>query len=71
MPEAAGANAEWGIGELTEIPMTTAKRKRARLIRQVYEADPLGGLRCGGTMRIIPFIEQAEIIEMILTHLRL
>ena len=43
----------------------------ARLIKQVYEADPLLCPQGGGPMRIIAFIEQPEVIEEILTHLGL
>ena len=56
---------------LSEIPASTAKRAWARLIKQVYEADPLVCPRCGGAMRILEFIEQPEVIEKILTLLAL
>jgi hypothetical protein len=59
------------IEEFSEIPASTAKRAWARLIKQVYEADPLVCPRCGGAMRILAFIEQPEVIEKILTHLAL
>jgi len=39
------------------------------LIKQVYEVDPLVCPGCMGPMRIVAFIEQAEVIEKILTHL--
>jgi hypothetical protein len=40
------------------------------LIRRVYQADPLLCPRCGGTMKIIAFIEasQQEVIRKILRH---
>jgi hypothetical protein len=59
------------IAELSEVAPSAATRAWARLIKQVYEVDPLVCARCGGPMRIIGFIEQPEIIEEILTHLRL
>lgn len=37
----------------------------------MYEVDPLVFPRCAGTMRIIAFIEQPEVIAKILTHLGL
>jgi len=40
----------------------------AALIRMVYEVDPLLCPKCGGTMRIISFIEQDDVIHRILTH---
>jgi hypothetical protein len=48
-----------------------ARRSWARLIRQVYEVDPLPCARCGGTMRIIAVIERAAVIRRILAHLGL
>jgi len=47
------------------------KRAWARLIKQVYEVDPLVCPRCGSPMRIIAFIEQPAGIKEILTHLGL
>jgi hypothetical protein len=52
-------------------PGRAVKQAWARLIKQVYEADPLLCPRCGGAMRIIAFIEQPAVIEKILTHLGL
>jgi hypothetical protein len=43
------------------------RRSWARLIRKVYEADPLL-CRCGGRMRVVGFITQASVIRMILDH---
>jgi hypothetical protein len=42
----------------------------ARLIRRVWEVDPLACPECGGTMKIISFIErrQQDVIERILRH---
>ncbi|MEC4668603.1 MAG: IS91 family transposase, partial [Nitrospirota bacterium] len=47
------------------------QQRWAELIKKVYEADPLLSQRCGGTMRIIAFIDQPDVIEKILTHLGL
>jgi hypothetical protein len=60
-----------GIEEFGEVTPSTAKRAWARLIKQVYEVDPLVCPRCAGAMRIISFIEQPEVIAKILTHLGL
>ena len=57
------------IAEFTEVSASAAKRAWARLIKQVYEVDPLMCPRCTGPMRIIAFIEQPEVIRKILTHL--
>ena len=43
----------------------------ARLIRKIYEVDPLVCPKCNGHMRIRAFIEEQEIIKKILTHLGL
>jgi hypothetical protein len=47
-----------------------AKAAWARLIRKVYEADPLECPKCKGPMRVIALIEAPEIIRRILEHLR-
>ena len=43
----------------------------ARLIKKIYEIDPLLCPKCQGNMKIISFIEEPEIIEKILRHLNL
>ena len=42
----------------------------ARLIKRVYEVDPLECPECGGAMKIISFIErrQSDVIQRILRH---
>jgi hypothetical protein len=47
------------IQEFRAVPASAAKRAWARLIKQVYEADPLVCPRCTGAMRILAFIEPA------------
>jgi hypothetical protein len=42
--------------------------KWAALIKAVYEADPLKCPKCGGTMKIISFIEDDATIKKILKH---
>lgn len=53
----------------SELSTSAAKRAWARLIKEVYEVDPLICPRCTGPMRIIAFIEQSEVIAKILTLL--
>ncbi len=48
-----------------------ARQSWARLIRQVYEVDPLLCPGCGGTMKIIAVIERPAVIRHILDHLGL
>jgi hypothetical protein len=43
----------------------------AALIKAVYEVDPLKCPKCGGTMKIVAFIEEARVIEKILRHCEL
>ena len=47
------------------------RRSWARLIRQVYEVDPLLCPQCGGTMKVIAVIERLAVVRQILDHLRL
>jgi hypothetical protein len=52
-------------------PYRAALRRRwAELIRRVYEVDPLICPRCGSEMRVIGFITQPVLIDLILDHLR-
>jgi Putative transposase len=59
------------IDEYSEVSASAATRAWARLIKQVYEVDPLVCPRCAGPMRIIAFIEQPAVIEKSLRHLAL
>ena len=43
----------------------------ARLIQKIYHADPLLCPKCLGSMRIISFIENEDVISKILKHLGL
>lgn len=40
------------------------------MLKRVYEVDPLACPKCGGTIKVITFIEppQGEVIERILKH---
>ena len=48
-----------------------ARRCWSRLIRKIYEVDPLRCPECGSAMKIAAFIEEAAVIRRILEHLRL
>jgi len=48
-----------------------AKAAWARLIRKVYQADPLECPKCKGPMRIIALIDDPGVIRRILEHLGL
>jgi hypothetical protein len=47
------------------------RRSWARLIKKVYEANPLICAHCGGPLKIISLIDSAAVIERILRHLKL
>jgi hypothetical protein len=51
-------------------PARLNRRRWAALIRHIYQADPLLCPKCGGTMKIIAFIEahQPDLIRKILEH---
>ncbi len=46
-----------------------AKAASARLIRKVYEVDPLECPKCKGPMRVIALIDDPSVVRRILEHL--
>ena len=46
-----------------------ARRRWTRLIKKVYEVDPLVCPMCGGKMSVIGFIEDEKTIRKILEHI--
>jgi len=54
---------------LPDADRRTRRRAWARLVRRVYEVDPLRCPGCGGEMRIISVILEHEVITKILRHL--
>ena len=54
---------------LTEAERRARRREWARLIRRVYEVDPLECTKCGGEMQIISVILEHKVIRKILGHL--
>ena len=69
-PSAAGALASSDEPMAIEFA-ARARAAWARLIRKVYEADPLECPKCKGPMRVIAFIEDPGVIRRILKHLGL
>jgi hypothetical protein len=49
-------------------PVVSSVEPWAALIKAVYEVDPLKCPKCGGTMKIVGFIEEVATIEKILRH---
>jgi hypothetical protein len=54
---------------LTDVERRARRREWARLIRRVYEVDPLVCEKCGGEMQIISVILEHKVIRKILGHL--
>jgi hypothetical protein len=55
-----------------EAPHAKAARASwARYIKKVFAADPLECPDCGGSMRIVAFIEEPRVVRAILEHLSL
>jgi len=67
------AGTDDAVSALMEPVLTSrAMRKHCtRLIQKVYHVDPLKCPKCQGTMKIISFIEEPDVIRKILTHLDL
>ena len=59
---AGGPDSDTPESELTKAARTTW----ARLIKKVYEVDPLICPHCGGEMRFLAVIEEPPVIEQIL-----
>ncbi len=75
-----GKRIKAGLEERTGEPVTindespgakAARRNWAKFIKKVYEVDPLLCPDCGGTMKVIAFIEDRAVIWRILICLRL
>ena len=55
----------------SDISRKAFRKNWARLIQKVYNIDPLLCPKCSGSMKIISFIDDSEIIIKILKHLDL
>ncbi len=55
--------------DLTDAERRARRRAWARLIRRIYEVDPLVCTSCGGEMRIVSVILEHRVITRILGHL--
>ncbi len=65
-PATTALAAETALSEFA----TRGKATWARLIRKVYEADPLVCPKCQGPMRVIALIDDPAVVRRILEHLR-
>jgi hypothetical protein len=66
IPAMRAASVEEPVSEVA----ARAKAAWARLIRKVYEADPLECPQCQGPMRVIARIDDAAVVRRILEHWR-
>lgn len=59
-------------GEAEDVPERAAQRRRswARLLRRIYEVDPLVCPRCGEDLKIVAVITDPAVVDRILTHRR-
>ena len=55
----------------SDISRKAFRKNWARLIQKIYNVDPLLCPKCMGSMKIISFIDDSEIIKKILKHLDL
>ena len=55
----------------SEVSSKEFRQNWARLIQKIYHVDPLLCPKCKGSMRIISFIDDTEIVKKILKHLEL
>ena len=59
------------VASVAEPPANTRRKAAwARLIQKAYEVDPLECVNCGSNMRIIALIDDVDVVERILKHLK-
>jgi hypothetical protein len=68
-PAEAGAASTAALEPPTEAAPTARRRQWADFMRRSFDFDVLACDRCGGRLRLIALIHQAEVIGRILTHL--
>ena len=54
----------------SEPPLPKSRASWARLLRKVFEVDPLTCLRCGAEMKVISVITEGALIDKLLKHVR-
>ncbi len=55
----------------SEVSCKEFRKNWARLIQKIYNVNPLLCIKCSGSMRIIAFIDDEQLVEKILKHLSL
>ncbi len=66
---ARGARANPQDATIARAPSTARSRSWARLLRRIFELDPMLCPQCGGTMKIVSVIDEAAVVDRILRHL--
>ena len=66
----SAAPARASDGEVEDLPEWSAQRRRswARLLRRIYEVDPLVCPRCGDALKIVAVITDPVVVDRILSH---
>ena len=54
----------------SEPPLPKSRASWARLLRKVFEVDPLICARCGAEMKVISVITEGALIDQLLRHVR-
>ena len=54
---------------MSPVERQARRREWARLVKLVYEVDPLDCPRCGSRMRILAVITEPMVVDKILDHL--
>jgi hypothetical protein len=67
----AGTDDQVPASIYSDISRKAFRKNWARLIQKIYNVDPLLCPKCLGSMRIIAFIEDNQIVKKILQHLDL
>jgi len=67
--QAAGTGAKKPLADVEEPPPTRSRASWARLIRRIYEVDPLLCPRCRGPLELISVLVDPKVVDAILRHL--
>jgi hypothetical protein len=67
--EVGGAGPASGAGGAETRDARALRRSWARLIKRIYEVDPLLCPSCGSEMKVIAFITEHDVVDAILRHL--
>ena len=60
---------EFAVSPEEDSPPTRSRASWARLVRRIYEVDPLLCPRCKGALELISVLVDAKVVDAILRHL--